>query len=57
MIVELPRDVEVLSEALGVPKSAIELLSGETSPRKRFVVIGANVDEIRESLTRVIAES
>ena len=48
--------VELLSEALGVPKSAIELLSGETSPQKRFLVAGAKADEIRQTLARAIAK-
>lgn len=30
--------VEILSDALGVAKSAIELISGETSPRKQFLI-------------------
>ena len=37
----------VLSAALGVPKSAIELIAGETSPRKRFLIRGASVEQIQ----------
>ena len=47
--------VEVLSEVLGVSKSAIELLSGETSTRKRFL-IGVNVKKIRAALARITSE-
>jgi uncharacterized protein (TIGR00251 family) len=42
--------IAVLSEILAVPKSAIELLSGETSPRKRFIVLGATVDQVVQSV-------
>jgi uncharacterized protein YggU (UPF0235/DUF167 family) len=31
---------EVLAEVLGVAKSAVELVSGATSPQKRFLVVG-----------------
>jgi uncharacterized protein (TIGR00251 family) len=48
--------VAVLSDALGVSKSAIELTDGETSPRKRFLVVGARVEEIRNALERVVAK-
>ena len=45
----------ILSEALGVPKSAIVLLSGDSSACKRFLILGRNIDELRpiaERLTR-----
>ena len=48
--------IDVLSKALDVPKSAIVLLSGESSPRKRFLILGRNIEELRrivEQLTRV----
>jgi uncharacterized protein (TIGR00251 family) len=41
---------DVLSRALGVPKSNIELVAGETSPRKRFLVVGATVDALLQAL-------
>ena len=46
--------IALLSEALGVPKSAIELISGETSPQKRFLIANANLDVIQQTLARSI---
>ena len=46
--------IDLLSETLGVPKSAIELVCGETSPQKRFLVCGANANEIRSALANTI---
>jgi uncharacterized protein len=40
--------VAVLSKALGISKSAVELVSGTTSTRKRFLITGAEPDAIRE---------
>jgi uncharacterized protein (TIGR00251 family) len=48
--------VAVLSEALGVPKAAIELVSGATSPRKRFLLVGVNVEDVLDALSRVIVQ-
>jgi uncharacterized protein (TIGR00251 family) len=48
--------VTVLSDALGVPKSAIELTDGETSPRKRFLIIDASEEHIRRALAQIIKE-
>jgi uncharacterized protein (TIGR00251 family) len=42
--------IEVLSRALRIPKSAIVLIAGETSTRKRVLVIGAMVDQLRAAL-------
>jgi uncharacterized protein (TIGR00251 family) len=42
--------VDVLSEALGMPKSSIELVSGETSPQKRFLVVGTDLQAIQSHL-------
>ncbi len=33
-----------------VSKSAIELVSGATSPQKRFLIVGASLDAIRTTL-------
>ena len=49
--------VAARSEALGVSKSAIELVSGETSPRKQFLVIGTTIDQIGLTLGRILQES
>ncbi len=38
--------VEVLSKALGLKKSQIELIAGETSHQKRFLVHGIDAGEL-----------
>ena len=40
--------VELLSKSLGLKKSQIELLSGETSHQKRFLVRGVTIDELAQ---------
>jgi uncharacterized protein (TIGR00251 family) len=42
--------VDVLSKALDVPKSSIELVAGEISPQKRFLIAGVSVDDLRTKL-------
>jgi uncharacterized protein (TIGR00251 family) len=42
--------VEVLSKSLGLKKSQLELLSGETSPQKRFLVRGVSPDELQKRI-------
>ncbi len=44
--------VALLSDLLGVPKSAIELISGETSSQKRFLIVGANAEEVRRAIAQ-----
>ena len=46
--------VEVLSDALGVPKSSIKLVAGETSPRKRFLIVGLSEDQIRAVVANLL---
>jgi hypothetical protein len=41
---------ELLSDKFGVPKSAIEIIAGDTSPQKRFLIVGATAEEIRRAL-------
>ena len=41
---------DVLAEALGVKASNIELLSGETSREKRFLIVGLAPDELQRRL-------
>ncbi len=43
-----------LSNALGCPKSSIELVAGETSSLKRFLIAGGNIDQLRATLDRLI---
>jgi uncharacterized protein len=47
--------IEVLSKSLGVPKSAIELISGDTSARKRFLIVGAFEDAIQRTMASLVA--
>jgi uncharacterized protein len=42
--------IEVLSRALGVSKSSIEVISGETSTRKRLLISGVTADAVRSAL-------
>jgi uncharacterized protein len=42
--------IELLSSTLGVAKSTIELIAGETSPQKRFLLVGASEESIRCAL-------
>ncbi len=39
--------VSVLAKQLGLRKSQIKLISGETSSQKRFSIAGVSVDELR----------
>ena len=42
--------IELLGKSLGVPKSAIELITGDTSPQKRFLIVGANLESIADAI-------
>lgn len=42
--------VEIIAKALGVRKSSIVLLSGQTNSEKKFLVEGATVEEIEKKL-------
>lgn len=42
--------IEVLSKTLALKKSQLELLSGETSQQKRFLVRGIHPDELRKRI-------
>ena len=46
---------EVLREALGLKRSQVELLSGQTSRDKRFLVRGMTRKELESRLTDVLA--
>lgn len=48
--------IELLSEALNVSKSSIELLSGESSPQKRFLICDAKASELRQAINQAIAD-
>jgi len=48
--------VAVLSDALGVPKSAIELVSGATSSQKRFLIVGGDADELETVIAQMVSD-
>ena len=43
--------IEVLTKALGLRRSQIELLSGETSPQKKFLVRRTTVEQLRKRIS------
>jgi uncharacterized protein (TIGR00251 family) len=47
--------VELLSKSLGLKKSQLELLSGETSHHKKFLVREVTLDELRQHISRSLA--
>ena len=47
--------VAVLAEALSVRKSQLELVAGETSPQKRFLVRGLTKTELAGRIEGVLA--
>lgn len=42
---------EVIADGLGLRKSQVELLTGETSQSKRFLLRSVTVDQVRQLLT------
>lgn len=48
--------IELLSKVLIVPKSSIQLLSGESSPQKRFLICDAKASELRQAINQAIAD-
>lgn len=46
--------IAVLSKGLGLRKSQIELLSGATSPQKRFLISQVGKDELAQRIERVL---
>jgi uncharacterized protein (TIGR00251 family) len=47
--------VALLADALNLRKSQIELLSGETSPQKRFLVRHSRVEDLRRRIEQLAA--
>jgi uncharacterized protein (TIGR00251 family) len=45
--------VAILSEAVGVAKSSIKLVSGATSAKKQFLVMGQTADEILTTIDKL----
>lgn len=48
--------IDLLSKSLGVAKSTIELIAGETSPQKRFLVTDSTKQFLQEALARLTSE-
>jgi hypothetical protein len=46
--------VEVLAKGLGLKKSQIDLISGETASQKRFLIRGIGSEELRERIDRAV---
>ena len=47
--------LDVLSAALQRSKSSIELIAGETSSQKRFLMVGEDRDKLQRLLERLLA--
>ena len=47
--------IGVLSKALGVPKSSIELVAGQSTPQKKFLIVG-NAEKLRSAITQLAAD-
>jgi uncharacterized protein (TIGR00251 family) len=48
--------IALLSKTLGVSKSSIEIVSGETSPQKRLLVRSVELDQLRRMIAAIIAD-
>jgi uncharacterized protein len=48
--------IALLSKALGVSKSSIEIVSGETSPQKRLLVRNIEMEQLRQMIAAMIAD-
>ena len=44
---------KILAEALGMDARRVELVSGQTNPRKEFFVQGASAQSVRETLGKI----
>jgi uncharacterized protein len=48
--------VEVLADLLDLKRHQIQLLSGATSPQKKFLVTGLSLEELRDRIQRHLTE-
>ena len=46
--------IKVLAEALGVKKSQLNIVAGETSPRKKCHVSGISLDELHQRIAACV---
>ncbi len=49
--------VRVLADALGVKRSQVELIAGQASAAKKFLVTGVPRDELSHTIEMLLAES
>ena len=49
--------MEVLAKGLGLARSQIELLSGETQPQKRFLIRGISRADLLEQIAAVLGQT
>jgi len=47
---------ELLAKALKLRKSQVELISGETSPQKKFLVRDVTAEELADGIEKITAE-
>jgi uncharacterized protein len=47
--------IALLGKTLGISKSQIELIAGETSPKKRVLVTGMEMDQLRQIVASVLS--
>lgn len=48
--------IKYLSKELGVSKSSVRLLSGDTSREKRIEVVGLSTDDLLEALKKLLSD-
>jgi hypothetical protein len=48
--------IELLADSLGLKKSQIELLSGDTSPRKKFLIRGVDRERLADKVAAALAD-
>jgi uncharacterized protein (TIGR00251 family) len=48
--------IALLCKALGISKSSIEIVSGETSPQKRLLVRDTEIEQLRQMISSIIAD-
>lgn len=48
--------IALLSKTLGVSKSAVELVSGDTSQHKKFLIAGPSLEAIRDAFAAIIGD-
>ena len=48
--------IEVLADQLELKRNQFQLVSGVTSPQKRFLVRGVSLDDLRQRIERLLDE-